>query len=311
MTPVQTVVDTLRALLFGTSVQFENLTMIPVLAEQDLPPDYLTLDEALALGFAEITEISDHGHVPELKIIVKGQGPVLLVEGEELVGAKQNRVLNLTILASAQQTTVIPVSCVEAGRWHRQSAHFAAAGWAQFAEARAAKVSQVTSSLKTGGERTSDQMAVWDLIADKSARLEAKSETSAMSALYQAMETPLEGFVEACTPVDLQRGALFLIDGNPVGLDAFDSTATWRKLSSKLVRSYALDAIDRKQNPRRRARRMTLDAFLEAARASTADAFPTGGEGYDVRLSGRSVAGAALVACERTVHLSVFPVTTE
>jgi hypothetical protein len=41
-----------------------------------------------------------------------------LLDGEELIGAKQNRALNLTILAPAKQVIVIPVSCVEAGRWH-------------------------------------------------------------------------------------------------------------------------------------------------------------------------------------------------
>ena len=42
---------------------------------------------------------------------------VLLYDGEELVGAKQNRILNVTVLVGAGATLPIPVSCVEQGRW--------------------------------------------------------------------------------------------------------------------------------------------------------------------------------------------------
>ena len=101
--------------------------------------------------------------------------------GEELQGAKQNRVLNLTILTPAHQSHAIPVSCVESGRWRRVSHKFAASPHAQFAEGRAAKMRHVTSSLKACGSRSSDQGDVWNLIAEKSVRLAAASETSAMS----------------------------------------------------------------------------------------------------------------------------------
>ena len=49
----------------------------------------------------QITEVSDAGRVSELKVVVKGERAVLLVDGEELVGAKQNRVLNLSMLVPA------------------------------------------------------------------------------------------------------------------------------------------------------------------------------------------------------------------
>src|SRR4029077_8234027 len=109
--------------------------------------DYITLEAALAGGHLEITEVSDGGHVPALKVINHRQAPVLLMDGEELVVAKQNRVINLTILVPAMATLVIPVSCVEAGRWNRRSHRFSSSGNAQYARARAHKVSQVSRSL--------------------------------------------------------------------------------------------------------------------------------------------------------------------
>ena len=53
---------------------------------------------------------------------------VLFLEGEELVGAKQNRILNTSVLIAAHTKSKIPVSCVEAGRWGYKTAISARAG---------------------------------------------------------------------------------------------------------------------------------------------------------------------------------------
>ncbi len=51
-------------------------------------------------------------------------GHCLIPEGEILMGAKQNRVINVTVLVAAGVKFVLPVSCVEAGRWRYKSRHF-------------------------------------------------------------------------------------------------------------------------------------------------------------------------------------------
>jgi len=71
---------------------------------------YLTLDQALGGGWAEITEISEQGSVPELRVTNKGAKAVFILDGEELVGSKQNRVVNLSILVPATSKLTIPVS---------------------------------------------------------------------------------------------------------------------------------------------------------------------------------------------------------
>jgi hypothetical protein len=70
-----------------------------------------------------------------------------MLDGEELIGAKQNRVLNLTILAGARSSLIIPVSCVEAGRWNMQSQHFSSAAHMQFASGRASRIARGASGL--------------------------------------------------------------------------------------------------------------------------------------------------------------------
>jgi hypothetical protein len=147
---------------------------------------------------------------------------------------------------------------------------------------------------------------VWHAIAQKSARLGAESDTAAMAAMYERLDHSLEDFIAAFPPVERQVGAVFLVNGRLAGLELFDASSTWRKLSPKLVRSYALDAIDRQ----RAGPRVTLHdgrALIDAVVSSQSAVFPAVAEGEDVRLTGHDVAGAALVARERAIHVSAFP----
>jgi hypothetical protein len=77
----------------------------------------LLLDEALAKNLARVTEVSESGSVPELAFENGSPEKILLVDGDELIGARQNRAVNITILVGAGKKLVIPVSCVEQGRW--------------------------------------------------------------------------------------------------------------------------------------------------------------------------------------------------
>ena len=159
--------DELNTIEVGLSQVFKNITMFPLLHEDAIASNYLTLDEALEAGSARVTEVSGGGSVPELQFLNEGDVPVLLLDGEELVGAKHNRVLNLSILAPANESITIPVSCVEAGSWSYRSRKFSSSPRTMYAKARAAKSGQVSRSMMESGARLSDQGALWDDIARK------------------------------------------------------------------------------------------------------------------------------------------------
>ncbi len=83
------------------------------------------------------------GSVPDLRVINRAEKMVLILDGEELVGAKQNRIVNTTILVAAQSTLVIPVSCVEQGRWSYRTLSFESQDRMLGSELRAALAAQV------------------------------------------------------------------------------------------------------------------------------------------------------------------------
>jgi hypothetical protein len=292
----------------GQAAAFEHLTVFPLVGHGASPPAYLTLDEAVAGGAVEIGEVSEGGSVPHIQVRNRAPQPVLLVDGEELVGAKQNRIVNLTIMVPARQTLIIPVSCVEVGRWRHEAAAFAAAPRAQYAKARGEKMRHVTASLSREGTRHADQQAIWADIAAKSSRMEAASETGAMSAIFERHAAPIEAYADAIRAGERQVGAMFAIDGAITGLDLFDSAETLRKILPKLVRSYAADAIEIGQRTARRASARRAAAFLGAVSAVAPRSYPAVGAGTDLRFESETVSGGALAVDGSIVHLAAFAV---
>lgn len=307
---MQHVIDALTGIRVGESIAYRNLTVFPLFSTAKDPAGYITLDEALERKLSEITEINEGGSVPELKFINSGSARVFLLDGEELIGAKQNRIINLSILIPAITTVVIPVSCVEAGRWSHRSRQFSSAPRAHYADGRARKMAQVSARLRATGERRSDQSAVWNNIREKSENFRVASETSAMSDIYDQESPRLETYVGAVPVLEGQSGALFAIDGRIVGLDLFDSPETLKKLFPKLLRSYGLDALERagSEKPAKETRinGAAADAFLKRVSRAKVEEFPAIGAGTDLRLSGRNMTGAALAVDGHIIHLSAF-----
>ncbi len=292
----------------GKSSQFRNLKLFSLIRRDvgGAAFDYLLLEDGIAQGKVRVTELSGGGSVPELSIINDADLPVLLVDGEELVGAKQNRVLNLTILVPAKNTMVIPVSCVEAGRWRSASVDLKTAGHMMYSGARGQRVSQVTGSMRSSGSRSSDQGAVWEELAAKAVRLKTASPTQAMSALFDHHARGVEEFVRAFTYEENQCGIAFAISGRLFGLDLFDSAEVMQKFFQKLVRSYALDALDSDADGQEHAGMEELSAFLNGIGAAASFSDSAVGLGKDVRITGSAVSGAALWAKERYLHICAF-----
>ena len=292
----------------GEPTAFRGLTVWPLLGDASVEPGYLTLDEALQRGVAQVTEVSASGSVPELKFANSAEMPVFLMDGEELVGAKQNRVLNLSILAPAGKTIVIPVSCVEAGRWRQTSAAFQSSPRAHFATGRAKRNASVTEARQDRGSSQSDQGEVWSDIAQMADRLSVDAPTHAMADAFEQHAPAIEDFVRAFAPVEGQVGAAFAVGGHTSGMDLFDCPVTLAKMLPKLVRSYALDALA--ADPASKPPSGTGAArLLQAVSDATVSVHGAAGEGEDLRFAAPRLAGGALVAWGRIVHLAAFRVS--
>jgi hypothetical protein len=289
--------------------QFRNLTLFslvrlrPSVTTGDL--DYMLLEDGIAQGKVRVTELARGGSVPELRVENRAELPILVVDGEELVGAKQNRVLNLTILVAPKHTTVIPVSCVEAGRWNTSSPDLKSVDHLMYSLGRARCLSSVTESMRAKGSRFSDQRGIWRDIAAKAFRMKTKSATGAMSDIYEQHRSSVEEFIRAFTWKDGQVGVAFALADKILGLDLFDRPETMGRFFPKLVRSYALDALDAPETITA-ASSEALRRFVAQIGEAQHFSREALGVGKDVRFNGSEISGAALWAQGRYVHICAF-----
>ncbi|RZB36278.1 MAG: hypothetical protein SRB2_02103 [Desulfobacteraceae bacterium Eth-SRB2] len=284
-----------------------NLTIFPLLAPDGIEPEYLTLEQALDKDLIQITELNTQGSVPELRLQNLGKKSVMIIEGEELVGAKQNRIVNSSFLISGKTEVVLPVSCVEQGRWSYRSEAFESGKKMMPASLRREHQKDVKFSLKRGRGYQSDQSRIWDNISEKSARMNVESPTHAMADVYESYEGKLSEFINKFQLIEWQVGAVFAMDGKILGLEGFGCHDTFKRFFDKLVKSYALDALDsrdasqKESVPPNKARR-----FIESTLKSKGENHPSIGLGTNITFEFRTVSGAALVNDDQVLHLSAF-----
>jgi len=94
------------------------------------------------------------------------------------------------------------------------------------------------------------------------------------------------------------------VNGTIAGADVFDQPRTAAILWSKLVRSYAMDAID--QGPAAPVDHAQAMQFLARSQDARCEVFPSLALGEEVQLEGHGVVGAALVCRSTPVHIGLF-----
>ena len=170
----------LHDLRFGETQVHQHISVIPLHAALDGAPPYVALADVMATRTLTVTEVSEGGSVPQLLVLNDGDQPVLIIDGEELIGAKQNRILNTSVLLKERSRTIVPVSCTEQGRWAYASAHFAMSDSVLERKIRSRKSRSVSESIAECNAPQSDQGEVWDGIQALQCKAKSSSPTSAM-----------------------------------------------------------------------------------------------------------------------------------
>jgi hypothetical protein len=165
----------------------------------------------------------------------------------------------------------------------------------------------VSFSIRHGEGYRSNQSRIWNNIAEKSARMKVDAPTGAMADVFDCYEDELSVFLEKFHLIEWQVGAVFAINGQVLGSEGFGCHDTFKRFFDKLVKSYALDALDnlkRQKNgsvPPDKARR-----FIKSTTKSRGEGHPSIGLGTNVTFESRTVSGIALVEEDCVLHLSAF-----
>jgi hypothetical protein len=298
-------------LKLGPAQYYESLTVFPVIdaAPRQLP--YQLLADALETETVHVSEVGT-GSVPEILVENEGDVDVLILDGEQLVGAMQNRIVSRTIVVPAHAKTTIPVSCMEQGRWRSTSRHFQHAGQhspstlrrhARRTEAAcSAAMMDATPRVLAGA-----QGAVWSNIASLKALFGGRSPTDDFGELYGLKSRDLEEWSKHFPWVDDQLGLLAFLGEEPLGLDVIAGHRLYARLHKQLVMGHVMDALAAGPGVKKCAVcEEAATAFL--AQVCTADRTeaPTVGRGNYRVLSG-AVVGGELLDLQGPVHQSAFP----
>jgi hypothetical protein len=266
--------------------------------------EYITLDEALKENVLTVKEIGS-GTVPEISVLNRGKKDVFIMDGEELVGAKQNRMVNISLIVPAESEIKIPVSCVEQGRWHHTSEEFYASENISYAELRKKHKASVMHSMERQSDYHADQGEVWDNIEAKMREFSVKSPTVAMSDIYEKEKGRIDIYKDIFKHVEGQIGAVFAIGQTIFGMDVFDKEDTCRKLMPKIIRSYVMEILygdKRDKQPEAE----DVREFLKAVAESQFSSHKSPGAGMTVSITGKTVAGTSLVMKDTVVHTAIF-----
>jgi len=283
----------------GDPVEHRGIVIAPLFPLRDPRARYIALDAALARGLT-ITETSEAGDVPELTVANPLAEDVLLYDGAELVGAKQNRILNVSVLVAAGSTLRIPVSCTEQGRWRSVSKSFSPAPHIVNAELRRRKAAALSAEPLARGVA---QQEVWKTVRGHAERLGSVSPTAAHRDLFRSRERELDALAPEFRAEPGQCGAVLGL-GEMLCLDAVSRPDVFADIWPKLRRGYLLDALEQLDQPATPPKRLL--GFVDEVVDAPPTRGPAAGLGADVRLKGPGVLGSGLELHGETIQLSVY-----
>jgi hypothetical protein len=225
-------------------IQVQSLTLTPIVATgaaKDAQDDQLlVLDEAMATKQVKIQEIAS-GNVNQLTFVNKAAHPVFVMAGEVIIGGKQDRIIGRNTVIPANTTQEVPVYCVEHGRWNGETKQFATANALAHGRLR-------------GRASYAAQQDVWNEVAAKNVARKTTnaSDTYRKVAQQQSdgtlanMEKQVNAALAKIPAADRGRmvGYVVALNGAVATVDVFGSPALFKKIETKLVRSYLTEAVD-------------------------------------------------------------------
>jgi len=296
------VASLIRVLEVGRPVSHKGLTIIPVYTRKVFDRNaYVTLEEALKMKWLEISEV-EGGRVPQVKISNLSKNVLFLLGGEILTGARQDRILAQDVLlAPGTKNLLVPVFCVEQGRWTYTSQNFTSKSNLGTYKLRAKAAEQAPAA----------QSEIWNEVSAQNEKLRVASGTSAYQDVYDKEENKaaISGIERKMNDelrlADDTVGVVIGLGGRIVSLDVFANAALFKKQWPKILRSSALSALQ--GDPAGQVGQKEAADFLKGLAGKEYRRKAALDLGYELETGDSTVAVKALVHQEAVIHLSGFP----
>jgi hypothetical protein len=297
-----------------TSFQSErNLAIVQLVTSDQDSFEYVPCGRAIAANMIEVKELGDSGSVNTIFVVNNSGNFIFLMDGDILAGAKQNRVVNTSILLAPHSKTKIPVSCVEQGRWKHSSPTFTDSPAAAPIFLRADKARQVKDSLKRGAGFASDQARVWDGVASFQHAHNVQSPTSCLSDVFEKKGFDIDQQLKRFLLDPGSNGIAVFFGKHLAGIDIFNRRSVLQEYFPKILMGAAMEANAHTPSPNplseAEGRFRTLD-LLDSIEKLNFDEQPGVGVGLDRRFESKEVHGFELEYNKHLIHLAAFVIKT-
>lgn len=254
-----------ESLAFDSPVFINNLILYPI-KTREVPPceiyeNLIDLDTAFEKGWVKMDEIEV---VPEIKIKNNGKKPLLILDGEILVGGKQDRVVITSSIIEPETSHHIPVACVEEGRWGGTSNKFTRSS---ISHSKLRGITSKSIRLSQVEDRVSaDQKAIWAETSRKLQTLNISSPTKTLTALSHEKLKEINDYLDYSPKSDEEVGLFAIASGKFLGVDIFATPDLYKRYSKKIVLGYSWDAIEYKTIQPEKQSNEILQAYLSFLR---------------------------------------------
>lgn len=291
----------------------QNLSIVQITTDNQNSFDYISGPSAIKQDLIRVKELSSGGSVNTLRVLNLSDKFVFLMDGDILIGAKQNRVLNTSVLLAPHTDTNIPVSCVERGRWSKISDKFYSGDYIAPSKLRAKKAFSVSESLNLGMKHESDQGEVWQDVDNYKTSFFCKSPTSNLSDVYEQKKNDFDNFVKNFQKDENANGIAVFVKDSLLSLDIFNRNDIYAEYFPRILKSSAMEAfIIKKQSKisEAEAKYKTL-SFLDQFEHLAFDEHPGVGVGIEKRFNAEDITGFELVYNSHMIHLTALNLKKE
>lgn len=252
------IVTTLDNLVLNDPVQIGRYTIFAITNPHASAIDMMASKTAYEQKLLTIREVNQNGVVNELIAESGAEIPILISEGEELIGAKQNRIVNVSVLLASKSKCTIPVNCTEAGRWHsRGDDIFNRETYKADRQVRAEILEEFGQKYfehKKNGKQVSNanrssenldysnlsrktQGHAWKKIANRLQETGYENHSSKLFGIYEGMEDIREGLVNEVALESNQMGLIVFSEGLPTLLEYVGNPSCYAHLHQAVARS--------------------------------------------------------------------------
>jgi hypothetical protein len=262
-------------------------------------------------GHIHVGEVHDAGNVNALDVRNTSDLLVFLMDGDILEGAKQTRVLNTSVLLAPHSRTVIPVSCVEQGRWRYTSRSFRGSKHTAPRSTRVLKSQSVLYSLRAGQMHDADQGKVWENVRGIDRDFSTESPTMSLSDTYEKLEKDIDTLVGAFAGNPEANGFALFVNGVLLNTDVFNRHDICTEYLPRVLRAAALEAVHLNASEEMDEARAKYEAvdFLDAVGRMNHERHPAVALGSELRFDGELATGFRLEHEDMLVHFTALKIS--